>query len=111
MTSQGRPYARFQRALEVRSVPQAEAAARELPRLGLLDALDYCTLLAAEAPERYERAARRWLMRLLAESDTLTLDEAHLALACLRSLPAGDVDQLRAVLRVLVKRRHASSGR
>jgi hypothetical protein len=34
---------------------QAEAAARELGRLGLLDALDYLTLLAAEEPDRYDR--------------------------------------------------------
>jgi hypothetical protein len=33
---------------------QAETAARELGRLSLLDALDYCVLLAAEAPDRYE---------------------------------------------------------
>ena len=50
MTSNGRPHARFRRALQVRSVLQAEAATRELPHVGLLDALDYLTLLAAEAP-------------------------------------------------------------
>jgi hypothetical protein len=64
MTSEGRPYARFRRALEVRSVFQAEIAAREIGRLGLTDALDYLVLLANEAPERYERAARKWLARL-----------------------------------------------
>jgi hypothetical protein len=30
-------------------------AMREMRRVGLLDALDYCTLLAAEAPDRYDR--------------------------------------------------------
>jgi hypothetical protein len=39
MTAEGRPYARFRRALEVRSVFQAETAARDLGRLGLNDAL------------------------------------------------------------------------
>jgi hypothetical protein len=110
MTSDGRPYSRFRRALEVRSVLQVEAAARELGRLGLLDALDYLTLLAAEAPERFERAARRWFVRLVAQSEELSLDDAELAIACLRSLPTGDVEQLRATLRVLVKRRHVSRG-
>jgi hypothetical protein len=32
MTSDGRPYARFRRALDVRSVLQAETAAREMGR-------------------------------------------------------------------------------
>jgi hypothetical protein len=61
MTSDGRPYAHFRRALDARSVMQAETAARELGRLRLLDALDYLTLVAAEAPDRYDRAARKWL--------------------------------------------------
>jgi hypothetical protein len=52
MTTEGRPYARFRRALAVRSILGAETAAREIGRLGLLDALDYLTLLAAEAPDR-----------------------------------------------------------
>jgi uncharacterized protein YdeI (YjbR/CyaY-like superfamily) len=32
------------------------------------DALDYLSLLATEAPDRYDRAARRWLARLLADA-------------------------------------------
>lgn len=47
MTTEGHPYARFHRALDVRSVGQAELAARELGRLRLLDALDYLTLVGA----------------------------------------------------------------
>jgi hypothetical protein len=90
---------------------QAEAAARDLGRLGLLDALDNLTLLATEEPAWFERVARRWLTRLLDESLELSLDDAQLALACLRSLPAGDVEQLRETLRALVRRRHVSRGR
>jgi hypothetical protein len=105
MTSDGRPYARFRRALDVRSILQAETAARELGLLGLLDALDYLTLLAAEAPDRYDRAAQRWLARLLAES-TLTPDEVAVASGCLRGLAAGYGEQSREVLRAVVKRRH-----
>jgi hypothetical protein len=89
---------------------QAEAAARELGRLGLLDALDYLTLVATEEPARFERVARRWLTRLLDESHELSLDDAQLALACLRSLPNGDIEHLRETLRALVKRRHVSRG-
>jgi hypothetical protein len=110
MTPEGRPYARFRRALDVRSVMQAETAARELGRLGLLDALDYLVLLAAEAPERYSPAARRWLARLLADSPALTLDEVGVALGCLRGLASGYEDPSRDVLRALVRRRHGSRG-
>jgi hypothetical protein len=108
MSSEGRTYARFRRALDVRSVMQAEAAARELGRLGLLDALDYLVLLAAEAPDRYGRAGRRWLSRLLAESEALTPDEVSVAVGCLRGLAAAYGEQSRQVLRALVKRRRGS---
>ena len=111
MTFEGRPYARFRRALQVRSVMHAETAAREMGRLGLNDALDYLTLLAAEAPERYEAAARRWLTRLFAGSQALTLDEVTLALGWLHGLAAGYGEQSREVLRALVKRRHETRGR
>jgi hypothetical protein len=90
---------------------QAETAAREMGRLGLNDALDYLVLLAAEAPERYDRAARKWLARLVRESPALTLDEAAVALGCLRGLVAGYGEQSREVLRALVKRRHGLRGR
>jgi hypothetical protein len=85
-------------------------AAREMRRLGSLDALDYCALRAADVPDRYESAARCWLGLLLAECGSLTLDDVQLALSCLRSLPAGDVDPVRETLRALVKRRHRLRG-
>jgi hypothetical protein len=83
---------------------------KEMRRVGLLDALDYCALLAAEAPDRYDPAARRWLGLLVAECGSLTLDDVQLALACLRSLPAGDDEPIRETLRALVKRRHRLRG-
>jgi hypothetical protein len=110
MSAEGRPYARFRRALDVRSVMQAKTAAREMGRLGLNDALDYLVLLAAEAPDRYDRAARRWLARLLEESPALTLDEVDVALGCLRGVAALYEEQSREVLRALGKRRHESRG-
>jgi hypothetical protein len=110
MTSDGTPYTRFRRSVEVRSVSQAEMAIREMPRVGLLDALDPCVLVAAETPERYDPAARRWLGLLLAERGSLTLDDVQLALACLRSRPAGDVDPIRETLRALVRRTHVLHG-
>jgi hypothetical protein len=35
----------------------------------------------------------------------------QLALACLQNLPDGDVDQLRATLKAMLKRRHALHGK
>jgi hypothetical protein len=110
VTSEGSAHGRFQRALEVRSVLAAETAARELGRLSLLDALDFCALLAHEAPERYERAARRWFERLLRERDGLSLDQAQLAIACLLGLPSGDREWLANVLRGLAGGKQNSSG-
>ena len=52
----------------------------------------------------------RWLGLLLADCGSLTLDDAQLALACLQSLPADDVDPIRETLRALVKRRHRLRG-
>ena len=110
MSSDGLAHAAFRRALETRSVTQAEFALREMRRVGLLDALDYCALLAIERSYRFEPTACRWLGVLLSECRSLTLDDAQLGLACLRSLSAGDVDPIRETLRVLVKRSHRLRG-
>jgi hypothetical protein len=110
VTSQGSARDRFQRALAVRSLLQAESAARELRSLSLLDAVDLCVLIATEAPERYERAARRLLVRLVTERERLTLDDAQLAIACLRALRFGDTDRLADMLRVLAGGRQGSNG-
>jgi hypothetical protein len=45
----------FRRALETRSIVQAEHAMREMRRVPLLDALDYVALLAVERSERLSR--------------------------------------------------------
>jgi len=110
MTAEGRPYARFRRALGVRSLMGAETAAREMRRLGLLDAIDLCALMAVEAPDRYPRAARRLFVRLVTEREQLTLDQAELAIACLRGLPGGDRDRLADVLRGLAGGRQGQNG-
>jgi hypothetical protein len=114
MTSQGTRYGAahtaFRRSLETRSIAQAELAMREMGRVGLLDALDYCALLALERSERFEPAACRWLSVLLSECGSLTLDDVQLAAACLGGLPGGDADAIRETLRALVKRRHRLRG-
>lgn len=62
MTSQGTAHGRL-RAIASRDVLNAETAAREMAGLSFADALALCELLAAADPQRYERAALRWLQR------------------------------------------------
>lgn len=45
----------------------AEDAARELPDMSLEDALQLVHLYAERGSPKYERAARRWLVRYLTE--------------------------------------------
>ena len=102
MTSQGTAYGRFARALRRGDVFQAELAARELGKLTLADALSLCELLAARDPQRFERAARRWLQRFIEERSP-SLPEVALAAAALSELRHGrravGVDALRRLLR------------
>jgi hypothetical protein len=115
MTSQGARHVAahnaFLRALETRSVTQAEHAMREMRRVPLLDALDYVALLAVERSERFEPAAVRWLSVPLTDCGWLSLDDVQLATACLSSLDGADRDQVHEALRALVKRKHRLKGR
>jgi hypothetical protein len=88
MTSQGSAHGRFSRSIANRNLRGAETAARELGWLSLEDALQLCTLYAASDRARYERAALRWLERLLAER-RLSLEEAGLAVGALSELRNG----------------------
>jgi hypothetical protein len=65
-------------------VVAAVAAARELPKLSLLDALELTMLVARKDSSRYPRVAARWLQRLLEEHPDPTIEEAALAASCLR---------------------------
>jgi len=67
MTSQGTARGRFQRAINRRHLLAAEMAAREMGGLSFADALLLCELLANADPQRYERAALRWLERFINE--------------------------------------------
>ena len=64
----------------------AEAAAREVQRISLADALDLCLLYRGE-PAKYERAAARWITRLIAERPGVRLSEIELAAAAFREAP------------------------
>ena len=87
MTSQGSPYARFQRALRLGRLPMVRAAALELPRVDLHDALAICLLIQREEGERYERAVVRWLARLAVEVPTVGIGDLQEALVAFEALP------------------------
>ena len=90
MTPAGSAYAAFQRALRSRNLTLALAEARDLPRVDLADALALLLLIRDSSPERYTRAAGRWLGRYCAETPGVELDEAALVLGALSALRAED---------------------
>ncbi|HLY51119.1 MAG TPA: hypothetical protein VKR21_18145 [Solirubrobacteraceae bacterium] len=87
MTSDGSSYARFRRALATGNANLVVAAALELPQVALDDALRICLVLRDGDPERYERAAVRWLGRFALEARGVTIDAMQSAAAALESLP------------------------
>jgi len=88
VTSEGSPHARFKRALAVGNGSAAYAAATELPRVELADALSLTLLLSGQA-DLFDRACARWVGRFSLEVREVGLATAHLALASLGSLGAG----------------------
>jgi hypothetical protein len=86
LTSQGSAYSVFKRALRRRDLAAVHAAAADLQRVPLDDAFDICLLILEQQPSRYERAALRWLSRLLAERRHLALRHAELTAAYLAAL-------------------------
>lgn len=79
MTSSGSPHARFRRALATGNMNIIRAAAAELPRVNLGDALSVCVAIARSEPARFERAALRWLARYCLERPNITV--AHVSAA------------------------------
>jgi hypothetical protein len=57
-------------------VVAAVAAAKELPQLSLIDALELTMSIARKDSGRYPRVAARWLQRLLEEHPDATIEEA-----------------------------------
>jgi hypothetical protein len=70
MTSDGSPYARFRRALATGNLLLIRAAAAELGTVSLGDALFVCVAIRDAEPERFERAALRWIARYCVEHPT-----------------------------------------
>ena len=103
MTSQGTAHGRFTRAIARGNLRGAELAARELGGLSLDDALSLCLLIAERDSPRFERAALRWLERLIAEKAP-TLEDLGGAVMALMTLRDGQCDGAAESLRRLARR-------
>src|SRR5687767_10098795 len=86
LTSQGSPYSVFKHALLRGDLAAVRAAPADLPRVPLDDAFLICLLILDQRPNQYERAAVRWLSRLLAERRHVALRHAELAAGHLAAL-------------------------
>jgi HEAT repeat protein len=84
----GSPYARFKRSLETQRLPVVLAAAAELNHVGVDDALEILILMAQEEDPLFDRAAARWVGRLLTETPPMSLRDARFALTLVERLPA-----------------------
>jgi hypothetical protein len=104
MTSDGNPYARFRRALATGNESLVIAAALELPRVALDDALRICLVLRSGDPARYERAAVRWLGRFALEAREVTIDDLRAAADALDSLPERAAEAMELLQRLCVQR-------
>jgi hypothetical protein len=95
--------------MQRQNVLAAVAAAHELPQLSLTDALELTLLVSRKDPQRHERMAARWLLRLLEEDPVLTIQEAALAASSLAALPGVGYQEATETLKAMTKR--ASSRR
>jgi len=78
VTSQGSPYGRFKRALATGNLALIRAATADLPRVDLGDALAVCMAIRAVEPQRFERAALKWIARYAVER-AATVEDVGLA--------------------------------
>jgi hypothetical protein len=104
MTSDGNPYSRFRRALATGNEALVTAAALELPRIALDDALRICLVLRGGDAGRYERAAVRWLGRFALEARGATIEDLRSAAEALGMLPERPVEAMESLQRLCLAR-------
>lgn len=88
MGNAGHPHARLQRALDREDLPAAHAAAVDLGLVNLADSLRILLLIARKDPDRFERAAVRFLGRVASETPTLRLHDLTLLVGAVAGLQA-----------------------
>jgi hypothetical protein len=96
------PHARLRRALDRGNLRLVREAARECPHLDLEDSLRILLLIASQEPGLYERAAVRWVGRLLVERPRMGLDLARQALDGMANIAGVAPDAGRAQLAVVL---------
>jgi hypothetical protein len=100
VSSSGSAYQRFRRALATENLTLIRAAAAELPQVRLDDALEVCVLLRDREPDRYDRAAVRWIARFCVERHHVSLEDvshATHAFSLMRSQPEQALTILQAL--------------
>jgi hypothetical protein len=97
------PHARLQRALDRGNLELACEAARECRHLDLEDSLRLCLLMKQERDERFERAAVRWLGKLLSEHPEIGLDLTRQAVAGMRDIAGTAPDVGRAEVAIVLR--------
>src|SRR4051794_38596319 len=103
MRSEAAPYARLIRAIQRRKLAQAEAAARELPRIDPEHALALVMLMGAERDVRYEPAMVRWLGQWLAAHPQIGLELGIELAGALADLTGAAPDVARARAALLIR--------
>ncbi|HVF77443.1 MAG TPA: hypothetical protein VNA28_04020 [Solirubrobacteraceae bacterium] len=100
MGDAGNSYSRFQRALATGNLHLIRAAAAELPQVDLVDALAVCVAIRDAEPQRFERAALRWLARYAVEKATGLADvrAATEAFSIMLQRPEDALGTLRALI-------------
>jgi len=101
VTTQGHPRTVFRRAIERGNYLVALTTAREMGQVDLGETLELLNLIALHEPALYDRAARRWLVRLLEERQDVTIVEVQLAAAALAALATASHGGALEVLRSL----------
>ena len=92
------------------SVPWRPATRRSSPQphwsscVALDDALRICLLLRGGDPDRYERAAVRWLGRFALEARNVTIEDLRLAADALDALPERTTDAMERLQGLCVAR-------
>jgi hypothetical protein len=87
----------------------AVAAAKDLPQLSLVDALELTVRVARKDSRRHPRMAARWLLRFLEEHPAATIEDAALAASSLIALTGASHEEAAQTLRAMAER--ASSRR
>jgi hypothetical protein len=82
----------------------ALAAAKDLPQLSLVDALELTILVARKDPRRHPRLAARWLLRYLEEDPHATIEETVLAASSLAALTGVGHEEAAQTLRAMSER-------